>query len=454
MQPNDIYRSFSISTILFSLFFSLTLAWGEPVTTIRSNGDPANRVDFVILGDGYTATELSKYANDVENAVTGFFSQEPLQEYQNYFNVHRVDVISNESGADHPELGIYKDTAFDATYKCAGIQRLICVNTSKVNTVLSNSVGPNQRDMVLVIVNDTEYGGSGGAIAVASTHPAVVELVLHEVGHSFGLLADEYDYGTCYTTVEPPEANVTMQTIRNLIKWNVGGGPPTGWIDPATPIPTLSAIPGVPGLYEGAKYCPSDVYRPTYNSKMRSLGVPFEQINEEQLVKRIYNWASPLDSSVPPNTNLTLPQGESQWFNVEVLEPLSHSLEVDWFLDGQYQGSGLDFTLDSIGLTVDLHTVEVTVWDPTDKVRHDPANVLTEGNSWTVQVTVSPCECDLNTDGKCDMQDWLVFGQDWGRTDCNEPGVEECECDLNRDGVCDMQDWLLFGQDWGRTDCP
>jgi hypothetical protein len=64
------------------------------------------------------------------------------------------------------------------------------------------------------------------------------------------------------------------------------------------------------------------------------------------------------------------------------------------------------------------------------------------------------CGCDLNNDGNCDMLDWLVFGVDWGRTDCNEPGVEPCECDLNGDGNCDMLDWLLFGQDWGRTDCP
>lgn len=63
------------------------------------------------------------------------------------------------------------------------------------------------------------------------------------------------------------------------------------------------------------------------------------------------------------------------------------------------------------------------------------------------------CECDLNSDSECDMEDWLMFGEDWGRTDCNEPGVE-CECDLNSDGKCDMQDWLKFGEDWGRDDCP
>ena len=68
--------------------------------------------------------------------------------------------------------------------------------------------------------------------------------------------------------------------------------------------------------------------------------------------------------------------------------------------------------------------------------------------------TAEDCPCDLTHDGKCDMQDWLLFGEDWGRTDCNVPGTEACECDLNSDGKCDMQDWLEFGEDWGRTDCP
>lgn len=216
---------FVIGSVAFSPW-----AFGEPVTTIRNNGDSANRVDLVVLGDGYTAAELGKYATDVENAVQGFFAQEPFKEYQRYFNVHRVDVTSLESGTDHPEdvPPISKDTAFDATYNCAGIERLICVDVSKVYTVLYNSVGADQRDMVLVLVNDTEYGGSGGSIGVASLNPSVIELVLHEIGHSFGLLADEYETQppSCNNVVEPPEVNVTRETDRDLIKWNVGGGPP------------------------------------------------------------------------------------------------------------------------------------------------------------------------------------------------------------------------------------
>ncbi|OAD18731.1 Na-Ca exchanger/integrin-beta4 domain protein, partial [Candidatus Thiomargarita nelsonii] len=367
---------------------SIEISSVVPVTTILNNGDSANRIDLSILGDGYTASELSQYASDVQNAIDGLFDSEPFKEYQNYFNVHRLDVTSNESGADHPSdtPPKYKDTALDATYNCAGIERMICVNHGKVNNILFDSVQPNQRDMVLILVNDTKYGGSGGSFAVASIHNSVIELVLHELGHSFGLLADEYDYGNCYNAFEPWQPNVTKEINRHLIKWNVGGGPPTGWIDLATPIPTFGSIPGVPGLYEGAKYCRTGLYRPTYNSKMRSLWRPFEQINEEQLIKRIYHFVSPLDSSRPVNTHITLQKGQNQNFEANVLNPLNHSLNIEWMVDGEYISSGSDFTLNSTALSLGNHAVEVIISDQTTKVRYDPNNVLKEIRSWEVKV--------------------------------------------------------------------
>ncbi|MBI3492850.1 MAG: hypothetical protein HY047_13895, partial [Acidobacteria bacterium] len=101
-----------------------------------------------------------------------------------------------------------------------------------VNTVLARSVSATQRDLVLVIVNDNAYGGSGGAVAVASTNTAAVELVLHESGHTLGLLADEYtdQPPVCSLAVEPSAANATMQTQRAAIKW-------TSWIEASTPLP-------------------------------------------------------------------------------------------------------------------------------------------------------------------------------------------------------------------------
>jgi len=370
---------------------------GEPVTAIRNNGSSANRVDLVILGDGYTSAELGKYATDAEQAVRGFFAQEPFKEYQKYFNVLRVDVTSAQSGADHPEDAppVSRNTAFDATYNCGGIERLICINILKVQAVLGNSVQADQRDIVLVLVNDTEYGGSGGSISVASLNAAVIELVLHEVGHSFGLLADEYETQppACNNAVEPSEANATRQTNRNLIKWNAGGGPPNGWINPATPVPTTSATPGTPGLYQGAKYCPTGLFRPTNNSKMRSLGFPFEQINEEQLVKRIYNWVSPLDSSAPLPSNITLELGNNQAFKVAVPTPNTHSLSATWYVDRSPVVRGLAFTFNSARFGAGRHTVQVVVEDPTPKVRNDPADVLREARTWNMTVNASALNC-------------------------------------------------------------
>src|SRR6185369_3738306 len=149
-------KAWSLGAILLILCLS-QIALAEPVETIINNGDPANRVDIAILGDGYTAADMQKYRNDVQNLMTRFFDSEPFREYRNFFNVHRIDVVSSQSGADHPERSSFVNTALDATYNCSGIQRLICVNTSTVNTILGNSLAPAQRDMTFVIVNDSEY---------------------------------------------------------------------------------------------------------------------------------------------------------------------------------------------------------------------------------------------------------------------------------------------------------
>ena len=225
-------------------------------------------------------------------------------------------MTSNESGVDHPELGVFRDTALDSFYFCGAIQRLICVNSTKVNGVLSRTaLAANARELILVIVNDTEYGGSGGSVAVSSIHPAAVEIILHELGHSFGLLADEY--GTC-------------------------------------------------------------------NSKMRSLGVPFEQINGEQLVKRVYNWVSPIDSYSPTSVTVTL--STPQVFSVTTPTPRTHSLDVQWRLDGDLLGLGSEVTLNPASVTPGTHTLSVVARDATTLVRTDPGALLQATRSWTVSV--------------------------------------------------------------------
>src|ERR1041385_6920714 len=104
----------ALSAILLILCLP-QIALAEPVETIMNNGSAENRVDIAILGDGYTAAEMDKYKNDVQALMTQFFNNEPFREYRNFFNVHRIDVISDQSGADHPERSFFVNTALDAT---------------------------------------------------------------------------------------------------------------------------------------------------------------------------------------------------------------------------------------------------------------------------------------------------------------------------------------------------
>jgi hypothetical protein len=377
-------RALRTTLCLLAVMCCARAAVAEPVQTIVNNGDPANRVDIAILGDGYTAAEMSKYQTDIQQFVQLMFQQEPFHDYQRFFNVHRIDVASAESGSDHPETGTFRNTAFDSAYNCGGIQRLICANTSKAANVAFNSLAPSQIDLIILIVNDPVYGGSGGSIAIASTNVSAVELVLHESGHTFGLLADEYSDSppTCSNTSEPSEANVTRQTVRANIKWNA-------WIDPSTPLPTTSTQPALPGLYQGARYCTQGLYRPTFNSKMRTLGVPYEQINSEQLVRRIYNTVSPVDSASPANRSLQLMTGQSQNFSVTTPAPLTHALSVSWTVDGQPAGASTALTFNAGLLNVGPHTIEATVRDQTTLVRSDPEQLLNERVTWSVNVTAA-----------------------------------------------------------------
>jgi hypothetical protein len=378
-------------------------ARAENFQTIINNGSPQNRVDIAVLGDGYTAAEMAKYRTDAQQFIQSMFAQEPYKEYQRYYNVHRIDVVSNQSGADHSDRNpqVFVDTALDAAYNCANIQRLICVNNTKVNQVIARTLPASHFDVILILVNDPEYGGSGGSVAVASIHPSAVEIILHEVGHSFGLLADEYAGGgpSCNPNVEPPEVNATRANTLAAIKWNY-------WIAAGTPIPTTTTTAATPGLYVGSKYCDAGLYRPTFQSKMNVLGVPFEQINTEQHVKRIYNFVSPLDASSPTVSAVTLNDIQSQTFSVSTPIPLTHNLTISWSVDGQTQGSGTAFTLNGSALSNGSHTVKVSIADATAFVRNDPQQLLTAMRSWNilkVQSFAIRTKFDFDGDGKGDV---------------------------------------------------
>ncbi len=350
-------------------------------------GDSSNRIDLVIVGDAYTASEMHRFARDAKAVQDALFSEDPFQEYANYFNVWRVDVPSNESGASRPGQTppVMRDTAFDASF-----DYLLGVNDRKVMRVIGGT--PDARDAVLVLVNDPQFGGTGGAIAVASNGGGrFADVALHELGHSLGGLADEYVLpgarlsGPCTVgNWEPTEANVTRQTDPSAIKWR-------RWIDPATPIPTTTSSEtflseGVPGLYEGARYCIKGVYRPTLTSKMNDSRAPWKQINTEEWVRVFYDHVSPIDAWTPSTRLLTLPRGVSHTFAVTPMSPATHGIQLDWSVDGAPMGTGSSFVLETTAMTVGDHVVTVRASDETPMVRSDPFEVLSAQQSWTVTI--------------------------------------------------------------------
>jgi hypothetical protein len=377
------------------------LAWVPAATLAQTpvpvviNGDPANRVDVVFLGDGYTASEMGQFAQDVNTAATGLIAQEPFREYQRYLNIRRIEVASTDSGVSHPSRGISKNTAFSAYYGCGGIERLVCVNSSKVISTVQTATTASERDLIIVLVNDTEYGGSGGSVVVASRNAAAVELVLHEQGHTFGLLRDEYGGPpppACVDTVEPTGANATKETERDKIKWK-------HWIDASTPLPTTSTTNGVPGLFAGAVYCDTSLYRPVYNSKMRSLNMAWWQINTEQLIKRIYAFVDPIDRVTPDTTKVvTVAGGQSQRFTVASPSTVTKALNVAWWIDGTQVATGAEYVLSTSQVSSGSHKLQVVVSDPTTSVRNDPDGLLTAQASWNVTVMSSPDEFAMTAD--------------------------------------------------------
>ncbi|MFD6157146.1 M64 family metallopeptidase [Nocardia sp. NPDC060256] len=256
------------------------------VVTIQQTGPSSQRFDLVFVGDGYTASQLGTYKQHAINRWNEITQVEPFKTYKNSFNVWAVNVVSQQSGVDNDPRGTYRNTALDMTFWCGGTERLLCVNETKA---LQYARLAPEADQVIALANTTKYGGAGGGVATSSGGNAQAgQIVLHELGHSVGGLADEYDYpNDRYTGREPSEANASTYTSaqmqQNRTKWYqyLGKQSPDG---------------GVVGTYEGAVYCKRGVYRPTENSLMRTLGREFNLIGLDAMKAAIERKSPPRQS--------------------------------------------------------------------------------------------------------------------------------------------------------------
>lgn len=203
------------------------------------NGDPQQKVDLVIIGEGYRSEEEAKFKKDLERYVEVFFNWEPYKSYRNSFNIYGVLKPSTESGCDEPRQGLFRNTALNSSFNSLNLDRYLLLED---NRTLRNVAAAVPYDAIMVMVNIKRYGGGGlynQYSAFTSDGEWNEHVFHHEFGHSFAGLADEYysadiAYNDFYPKgIEPREPNITALLDPKNLKWKDLASPgieiPTLW---------------------------------------------------------------------------------------------------------------------------------------------------------------------------------------------------------------------------------
>ncbi len=243
-----------------------------PYETMQEAEDPSNCINIAFVAEGYTEGEMDTFIKDVEASMDALFSHEPFKSKKNVFNIVAVKSVSKESGRSVPSKGIWKETALHSHSDTFYSERYVTtLNIKDLHDILAGV----PYEHIIVLVNTELYGGGGvlNSYVLSMTHHEKFRpVVVHEFGHSFAGLADEYAYADEQIPmyphdIEPWEKNITTLTDFHG-KWE-------NMIQPGTPIPTpLSDDPKEimtkVGVFEGAGYSLTGVYRAVQDCRMRT----------------------------------------------------------------------------------------------------------------------------------------------------------------------------------------
>jgi len=195
------------------------------VYEVRVAGNPHDKVDLVFLAEGYTAADRDKFKADVDRMTAALFGVEPYKSMKDSFNVRAVFRASAERGMDEPRQRSYKSTALDASFNAFDLDRYMLIEEDHLMHELAAAV---PYDVLAVLVNSPRYGGGSIGLDYCVTtvdHPSSPQVFVHELGHSFAYLADEYyqsevSYNDFYPKgVEPLEPNITALLDPSRVKW-------------------------------------------------------------------------------------------------------------------------------------------------------------------------------------------------------------------------------------------
>ncbi|MFG2694613.1 M64 family metallopeptidase [Kitasatospora sp. NPDC048407] len=345
---------------------------GAPAVDLRTSGDPANRITLVLLGDGYTEAQLQLFHEQADRAWHALLDIEPFRTYQGLFNIRRVDVVSPVSGiAESESAGKSPVTPLGMHFWCEGTARLLCADEDATARWAGQGEGPQY---LIALANSTEYGGAGGTgvTTLAGGSPDAGRIIQHEIGHTVGLLGDEYDTAPS----DPDYPNLSQvdaeEMAREKVKW-------WRW---------LGAVSPDGGGPVGAFRSANGLYRPTEDSVMRTLGGTYNLPSREAIIEQLYRRVKPTDDPEPAAGQVT---GRPKLHVRPLALTGPRQLQITWSLDGKPVDAGTaDGTwLDTGALALTpghRHTVTATVQDTTDWVRDEAfrAQYMTRTVNWTI----------------------------------------------------------------------
>ena len=252
------------------------------------NGEPSQCIDLAIVGDGYTEEETEKFYADAQRAVDALAAHEPFTSLLEKFNIVAVAAVSQESGVSIPHSGIWKKTLLKCHFDTFYSERYL---TTGSLTAVYDALSAVPFEHILVLSNTTVYGGGGiynSILTCSADHPTFPKVLVHEFGHSFAGLGDEYYYDDGFNPMYTPEKEPWEPNLTTLADFG------SKWADllpPGTPVPTpedsiekendvrriWNSIPEETrkrlnshlGVYEGGGYLSKGVYRPVQECRMK-----------------------------------------------------------------------------------------------------------------------------------------------------------------------------------------
>ena len=226
---------------------------------LHQGGSPEKCIDVVIVPEGYTADEMELFYKDAAIAVNSMLSHEPFKTMQDRFNILAVELASKDGEVSVPKEGLWTETALSSSFSTFYSDRYL---TTLRLRQLHDKLAGIPYEHIVILANTDVYGGGGifnSYTLTTAHHEQFAPVVVHEFGHSFGGLADEYFYDDQYeqyynSETEPWEPNITTKVDFDS-KWK-------------------DLMPDKAGLYEGGGYMSKGVWRGSFDCRMKTNKYP------------------------------------------------------------------------------------------------------------------------------------------------------------------------------------